>query len=407
MEAGRRNILLRNEQPPCDQRRRILQPSSSSSPPSSHQQFLRQHRGGGGEPQHAAAAQQQQEQHQKDGLLRHEGEEDGGDDGNNNNNCDENLPNRTDAAFVAGSAARRMEDAGDDDDGDDGDKGTTTATATTAGVDWKLTVAGVAGNVLEWYDFAVFGYFADEIGRVFFPPPLPGDDDDGDIAKSFAVFGAAFLVRPVGGVLLGYLGDTYGRKRALVASIFLMAVPTFCMGLLPTYDQVGDAAIVLLVLVRLLQGLSVGGQLMASLVYTLESHHPAQWGLYGSFVMAAANLYVVSHLFRQLYHTPAAAAAFPRFFESHESNTTSALFALRSSSKIYCCYSFVCIYLHSQWDVAGRDRGLSCSSFNDPRTAALLGVARPVPVRHRGEPVRFLPPIARGRSRRTPLPSPL
>jgi MHS family proline/betaine transporter-like MFS transporter len=147
-------------------------------------------------------------------------------------------------------------------------------------------IAGVAGNVLEWYDFAIFGFLGDVIGEVFFPP------SSGDIAtlEAFAVFGAAFLMRPVGGVLMGYIGDVYGRKKALVLSIFLMAFPTFFMGCLPSYERAGVWAIVLLVFVRLLQGLSVGGQLMSSLVFTLENHDRRKWGLYGSCVMAAANV---------------------------------------------------------------------------------------------------------------------
>ena len=186
--------------------------------------------------------------------------------------------------------------------------------------DFWSTVAGVAGNVLEWYDFAgrssstvctstscvalvahfcsltrslhlkhthaVFGFFGDIIGEVFFPH---GQEGDKSTMEAFLVFGLAFLMRPVGGVLLGYIGDLYGPKKALIISIFLMAGPTFAMGCLPTYDQVGALAIVLLVIVRMLQGLSVGGQLMSSLVFTLENHDPAQWGLYGSYVMAAAN----------------------------------------------------------------------------------------------------------------------
>ena len=150
--------------------------------------------------------------------------------------------------------------------------------------DMRQTLAGVAGNMLEWYDFSIFGYLDDVIGEVFFPPGSNGD------ANAFLVFGGAFLMRPIGGLLLGYLGDTVGRKKALVLSIFLMAFPTFAMGLLPGYKHIGDWAVVLLILVRLLQGLSVGGQLMSSLVFTLENHDPSRWGLYGSFVMAAANL---------------------------------------------------------------------------------------------------------------------
>ena len=148
----------------------------------------------------------------------------------------------------------------------------------------------LAQNVLEWYDFAVFGYFADEIGQVFFPPNQSGNTAT---MESFAVFGGAFLMRPVGGLLLGYLGDVYGRKQALTASIFLMAFPTFAMGLLPSFARVGYWSTVSLITIRLLQGMSVGGQLMSSLVFTLENVPTAQWGLYGSFVWATANFGVL------------------------------------------------------------------------------------------------------------------
>jgi len=151
--------------------------------------------------------------------------------------------------------------------------------------DFLETFMGVIGNVLEWYDFAVFGFLSDIIGDVFFPPQA----GNAATVESFAVFGGAFLMRPVGGLLMGYIGDVYGRKKALFISIFLMAFPTFAMGCLPGYEQVGPISVVLLVIVRLLQGLSVGGQLMSSLVFTLENHEPEKWGLYGSFVMAAAN----------------------------------------------------------------------------------------------------------------------
>eukprot|EP00934_Nitzschia_sp_Nitz4_P003095 Nitzschia sp. Nitz4//scaffold7_size249615//136298//137916//NITZ4_001182-RA/size249615-processed-gene-0.198-mRNA-1//-1//CDS//3329558457//3085//frame0 len=148
------------------------------------------------------------------------------------------------------------------------------------------TVAGVAGNVLEWYDFAVFGFFSDVLGQVFFPKE---QSEDLSVAESFAVFGGAFLMRPIGGLIIGYIGDVSGRKKALEISIFLMAFATTAMGCLPTYDQIGGGAILLLVMVRMLQGLSVGGQLMSSLIFTLEGHPQKRWGLYGSCVMAAGN----------------------------------------------------------------------------------------------------------------------
>ena len=126
---------------------------------------------------------------------------------------------------------------------------------------------------------------SDILSDVFFPP---NQDGHAALVETFAVFGGAFLMRPVGGVMMGYIGDKFGSRKALTISIFLMAFPTFAMGCLPGYEKIGSLSIVLLTLVRLLQGLSVGGQLMSSLVYTLERHPKNKWGLYGSYVMAAA-----------------------------------------------------------------------------------------------------------------------
>jgi len=135
------------------------------------------------------------------------------------------------------------------------------------------------------YDFAVFGYLSDIIGDNFFPK----QEGDAALIESLSVFGIAFIMRPIGGILLGYIGDKYGRKFALEISTFLMAFPTLCMGCLPTYEQVGYLATFLLVCVRLLQGLSVGGQVVSSLVFTLENQPKERWGLYGSLVISSAN----------------------------------------------------------------------------------------------------------------------
>lgn len=96
------------------------------------------------------------------------------------------------------------------------------------------------------------------------------------------------MVRPLGGLIIGYVGDKHGRKNALTRSLFLMAIPTTLMGCLPTYERVGVWAIVLLVACRLLQGISVGGQLPASLVYTVEKRDPSTWGYYGSLPMVSS-----------------------------------------------------------------------------------------------------------------------
>jgi len=153
--------------------------------------------------------------------------------------------------------------------------------------DIKASIAGVAGNILEWYDFATFGFFSDFISENFFPP-----DQDGNTAliQTFVVFGAAFLVRPIGGAIIGKFGDTHGRKGALETSILLMVFPTFLMGCLPTFSMIGWFSTVLLILMRLLQGLSVGGQVMSSVVFTLERSHQSRWGFWGSTVNAASCL---------------------------------------------------------------------------------------------------------------------
>lgn len=130
----------------------------------------------------------------------------------------------------------------------------------------NVVLLGVIGNVLEWFDFSVFGYLAEEIGVLFFPKTNAA----ASLLQSFAVFAGAFLMRPVGGLLFGHMGDRFGRKRALTTSIVMMAVSTCCTGCLPTYEHVGGWAPVLLTIARLFQGLSVGGQLGAT---TLSRTH--------------------------------------------------------------------------------------------------------------------------------------
>src|SRR5690349_20741024 len=102
----------------------------------------------------------------------------------------------------------------------------------------RAVVAGVIGNVLEWYDFGVYGYFVSTISQLFFP----SSDPLASLLLTFAVFGVGFVMRPVGSVLFGIYGDRFGRRKALSAVIFLMAFSTFAIGLLPTYAQVGVLA---------------------------------------------------------------------------------------------------------------------------------------------------------------------
>eukprot|EP00039_Didymoeca_costata_P013016 m.191893 g.191893 ORF g.191893 m.191893 type:complete len:487 (+) comp15650_c0_seq6:86-1546(+) len=148
----------------------------------------------------------------------------------------------------------------------------------------KMLFASMVGNILEWYDFAVFGYFAKEIGGQFFPT----DEESQEILDSFAVFGAAFLMRPLGGVIMGKIGDRVGRKRALEISIALMLFPSFLMGFIPTYSQIGLAAPIILVLIRLTQGVATGGELVGAFIYLIEASPENKRGFWGAVCFSSA-----------------------------------------------------------------------------------------------------------------------
>jgi MHS family proline/betaine transporter-like MFS transporter len=143
----------------------------------------------------------------------------------------------------------------------------------------RLIAAGTVGNVLEWYDFAVYGYFAATIGRHFFP----AEDPSTSLIAAFGVFAAGFLMRPLGGVVFGHLGDRVGRKAALLISVLAMAIPTFLIGVLPGYATLGPAAAVLLVVLRMIQGLSVGGEYTTSIVFLVEGAGRKHHGFAGSW----------------------------------------------------------------------------------------------------------------------------
>jgi len=143
----------------------------------------------------------------------------------------------------------------------------------------RTVLAGLAGNVMEWYDFGVYGFFAESIGRQFFPSHDPAVS----LLASFGVFAVGFVARPMGGLLFGHVGDRLGRRTAVIASVVMMVVPTFLMGLLPTYAQIGVVAPVLLILLRLVQGLAVGGEYTTSMVLLVEEAQPRRRGRVGSF----------------------------------------------------------------------------------------------------------------------------
>jgi MFS transporter, MHS family, proline/betaine transporter len=143
----------------------------------------------------------------------------------------------------------------------------------------EAVIAGVIGNTLEWYDFAVYGYFVSTISKLFFP----SSDPLASTLATYAVFGVGFVMRPVGSILFGIYGDRHGRRKALSAVIFLMAISTLAIGLLPTYDQAGFLAPILLVVARLVQGLSAGGEWGGSTAYIVEYAPEGRRGFIGSW----------------------------------------------------------------------------------------------------------------------------
>ncbi|MCP4932821.1 MAG: MHS family MFS transporter, partial [bacterium] len=122
-------------------------------------------------------------------------------------------------------------------------------------------------NVLEWYDFGVYGFFASIIAVKFFPSENPTVS----LVAAFGTFAAGFLMRPIGAMIFGHIGDRFGRARALQLSVLCMAIPTFLIGLLPTYEAIGATAAVLMVMMRMIQGAAVGGKYTSSIGWRAEA----------------------------------------------------------------------------------------------------------------------------------------
>lgn len=140
-------------------------------------------------------------------------------------------------------------------------------------------IAGILGNVMEWYDFALFGYLAPIMAPSFFP----SGSEFAALLQTWGIFAGGYLVRPIGASVFGYIGDRVGRRRVLYLSAILMGIATCSLGFLPPYAQIGAWAALLLVLVRVLQGFSVGGEFTGSVTYMVESAPPRRRGLAGSW----------------------------------------------------------------------------------------------------------------------------
>lgn len=140
--------------------------------------------------------------------------------------------------------------------------------------------ATMLGNAMEWYDFGIYAYMAVTIGHVFFP----SGNDTAQVLSSFATFAAAFVVRPLGGFFFGPLGDRIGRKKVLATTMLMMAGGTLCIGLIPSYATIGFLAPTLLVLFRMVQGFSAGGEYGGASTFIAEYAPDRRRGFYGSYL---------------------------------------------------------------------------------------------------------------------------
>ena len=147
----------------------------------------------------------------------------------------------------------------------------------------RAATASFMGNFVEWFDYAAYGYLATVIALTFFPQT----DTTTGLLATFAVFALSFIVRPFGGLVWGHFGDKYGRRSALSWSILIMTVATFCIGMLPTYNQIGLWAPVLLLLIRLVQGFSASGEYAGASAFLAEYAPEGKRGFYTSIVPAS------------------------------------------------------------------------------------------------------------------------
>src|SRR6478735_2624827 len=144
----------------------------------------------------------------------------------------------------------------------------------------RAVTAAALGNTMEWFDFGVYAYLAGTLGKVFFPSSSPG----AQVVSTFATFAAAFLVRPLGGLVFGPLGDRVGRQKVLAVTMIMMAASTFAVGFLPSYATIGFAAPLLLLVCRLVQGFSTGGEYAGASTFIAEYAPDKRRGFLGSWL---------------------------------------------------------------------------------------------------------------------------
>lgn len=144
----------------------------------------------------------------------------------------------------------------------------------------KAITAASLGNAMEWFDFGVYGFVAYALGKVFFPDATPGIQ----MIAALATFSVPFLIRPLGGLFFGMLGDKYGRQKILSITIIIMSISTFCIGLIPGYQTIGIWAPILLLLCKMAQGFSVGGEYTGASIFVAEYSPDRKRGFMGSWL---------------------------------------------------------------------------------------------------------------------------
>ncbi|GLC40924.1 hypothetical protein PLESTB_000966300 [Pleodorina starrii] len=153
----------------------------------------------------------------------------------------------------------------------------------------RVIASSIVGNTLEWYDFLIYTFLGGVITKLFFPH----DSVYAQMIAFYGVFAAGFATRPLGALVFGLISDRYSRKTALMLSIIIMSIPTALVGCLPTYQQAGLAAPLLLVLIRVLQGFAVGGEFTSTMVFLVEHAPPHSRGLHGSWAFASVMVGVI------------------------------------------------------------------------------------------------------------------
>lgn len=150
----------------------------------------------------------------------------------------------------------------------------------------RITFLTSLGAGLEYYDFIIYGMMAGQLSTLFFG----GDEYWIGVLKAFSIFAVGYLARPIGGILFGVLGDIFGRKSVFLAVMMLMAISTMGIGLLPTYSQIGSVAALLLIILRLLQGLSYGAEMPGALTVVCEYANPKTHGFYFGWIFSSASV---------------------------------------------------------------------------------------------------------------------